>query len=427
VLSRRVRTSSAAFLLVAALVMSGCSSGPVGSPDRASPSGGSPTPSSVPASPSPSSSVVMAVPPAPDTTSPATTVSVQPGGLGGGDAVYLETPPGAVLLVRWTERDGQLQGVFTVTETAATAAGTTTRSMRFTGLLDHQHLTLTLDQALGSTTTLTGSVRGSQLLLTVPQGDGQLVDAPFAASSVSDYNTAVAGLADQGHRAADAAATATAAAQASAAAAAADALASAAAASAAAAAAAEKAREDQVVSSAGDRVGTAIGAVNAADQTLKGLDPTLSTELADERTARTTVDTDYAAARTISQHCTATTGGDLGTAQGQVSSDVGAVDSAQGAVESAAPTVNDAADAVTSAVTDARSALTDLVNAQHQYPASAGQVETGAKKAVDAATGPAATRAQAATAAVTKALAEAKTLDDSAHTVDSKAGQLTSC
>jgi len=427
VLPRRVRTSSAALLLAAALVVSGCSSGPLGSLDRASPSPASPTPSSSPASPTPSSSVVMAVPPAPGTTSPATTVSAEPGGLGGGDAVYLETSPAAVLLVRWTERDGQLQGVFMVTGTAATAAGTTTTSTSFTGLLDHQHLTLTLNRELGSTTTLTGSIRGSQLLLTVPQDDGQLVDAPFNASSVSDYNTAVAGLADQGHRAADAAATATAEAQASAAAAAADAQASAAAASDAAAAAAEKAREDQVVSAAGDRLGTAIGAVEAADQTLKGLDPTLGAELADEKTARATVDTDYAAARTISKHCTDTSGGDLGSAQGQVSSDVGAVDSAQGAVESAAPTVIDAADAVTSAVTDARSALTDLVNAQQQYSASADQVETGATKAVDAATGPATARAQAAAAAVTKALATAKTLDDSAQTVDSKAGQLISC
>jgi len=189
VLPRRVRTSSAALLLAAALVVSGCSNGPVSSLNRASPS---------PASPTPSSSVVMAVPPAPDTTSPATTVSAEPGGLGGGDAVYLETSPAAVLLVRWTERDGQLQGVFTVTGTAATAAGTTTTSTSFTGLLDHQHLTLTLNKELGSATTLTGSIRGSQLLLTVPQDDGQLVDAPFNASSVSDYNTAVAGLADQG-------------------------------------------------------------------------------------------------------------------------------------------------------------------------------------------------------------------------------------
>lgn len=341
--------------------------------------------------------------------------------------MYLETPPGTVLLVRWTERDGQLQGVFTITETAATAAGTTTTSIRFTGLLDHQHLTLTLDQALGSTITLTGSIRGSQLLLTVPQGDGQLVDAPFNASSVSDYNAAVAGLADQGHRAADASATATAEAQASAAAAAADAQASAAAASDAAAAAAEKAREDQVVTAAGDRLGTALKAVGDADQTLKGSDPTLAAELADERTARATVDTDYAAARTVSKQCSDTSVGDLSSAQGQVSSDVGAVDSAQGAVESAASPVTYAADAVMSAVTDAHSALTDLVTAQQQYPASANQVEPGAKKAVDDTAGPATARAQAAVAAVTKALAIAKTLDDSAQTVDSKAGQLTSC
>lgn len=404
---RRLKATSGVALAVAVIGVGGCSSGPLRS--SSSPSG-----SAGPSTPTPS--VVMVIPAATDSAASQDTVSAQPGGVGGGDAVYLETPPGAVLLVRWTERDGQLEGVFTVTDAAPTSAGTTSTSTSFTGLLDHRHLTLTLNKGLGSTTTLTGSVNGDQLLLTVPQDDGQLVDAPFTESSVTAYNAAVAQLADQGHQAADAAASATAQARANAQASAA-----------AAAAAAETTRENELVIAAGTKLSTAIDYVIDADTTLKGLDATLADELGDERTARHTVDTDYAAAVALSKQCTDTSSGDLGAAVGDVGAAVGDVDAAQGTVEAEAASVGNAVDAVTSAVSDARTALADLVNAQQQYPASAGQVEGGAAQALDSVAGPATSRARKAAAAITEALTTAQAVDDSAQAVSGKADRLTSC
>ncbi len=411
----RFRLRAAAAAVVAVAVVSGCAGLHTGgSPAVSTPV---PPPSTATATELPTAAATATEVPTAARPATAAPVTAQPGGLGGGDAVYLETSPGAVVLVRWTELNGQLNGVFTVTQASASATtGTTTSSTAFTGLVDHHHLSLTLNHALGETTTLTGSLAGDRLLLTVPQPDGQLADAALQAASINTYNDAVAQLADQGQQAlADA--------QSSAAAATAQASAAAVQAS----AAAVKAQQDQVVTQAVDRLSTALDDVDQADQDLRSLDPTLTGELAAETAARRTVDQRYAAARTTSRQCGVQADGDLGSAVGDVEAADGDVQSAEGTVEGQADTVTSAIDAVNSAVSDARTALADLQDAQRQYPGSADQAETGAAQAVKDTTGPATTRSQTATKTVTHSLATATSIEKSSQKVVDEANALTSC
>jgi hypothetical protein len=60
---------------------------------------------------------------------------------------------------------------------------------------------LTFTGGLGGSSTLSGSITGGNLTLTVPQTSGQLVTETYAPSDSGSYNTAVAQLQDQANQA----------------------------------------------------------------------------------------------------------------------------------------------------------------------------------------------------------------------------------
>jgi hypothetical protein len=137
-----------------------------------------------------------------------------PAGAGGNDASYLATGPGRVLYVRWTATGAALTGAIDqVDASTSAAAGTSPVEESLTGVRNDDRVSLTLSEGLGTYKTITGSISGDELTLTLPNSAGILTDTVLRKATADDYNAAVAALGGQAQQQATANAQATQAAQ----------------------------------------------------------------------------------------------------------------------------------------------------------------------------------------------------------------------
>jgi len=285
---------------------------------------------------------------------PSAAPTVLTGGSGGNDDSFLEVSPSDVAFVRWTDNHGSLVGTFDYVKTDSTKpTGTSTTEESLTGVRDGDHVSLMLNEGLGTGKTLTGSLMDSggsrALALTIPQPDGQLADARFSTASVNDYNAAVASLsgAGQAQAQADVAASAEAAGH--------------------AASQATQSRLDRAVADADATLGNALGNLAHALATLAHDDVSFKTSLAEAASALAQTRKDYATeqhdATNKPPDC-----GQIGSDDGTVQSDLGSTQSGQGSVESDTAGVSGDADQVASALSQAQGDLAALQQAEQADP-----------------------------------------------------------
>lgn len=294
----------------------------------------------------------------------------QPGGQGGGDAVFFASGPDLALLVRWTDVAGQLAGSLDEVQTDSSAqSGISSVDIGFTGLRDGAHISLTLAQGLGTYTALTGSIRGISLLLTIPQNDGQLVDDTLSSSTVDAFNAAVTQLASAGQQQA----MQTANAQASAAA---EAQAEAAASQQAAA----QQSLDQQLSAADSAVGSDLSPLMRDTLSIPNPKDLYSEGLLEGKHALAAAAHDYRVEEKDAQGCTAANDdGTVGADDATVGSDNADVQAAQATVQSNDATEVGAASTVTSDLQQVQTDLANLDAAEQADPNSTVQVLNSAQ------------------------------------------------
>lgn len=106
---------------------------------------------------------------------------------------YLWTSSTEVDFIQWTEDSGHhLSGTLqSVTATSDNTVKSTTAA--FTGIHDGSNISITFS-TLGFSSTLTGTLNGDTLTLTVPDQNGLLATDAFHLASVQEYNSAVSAL-----------------------------------------------------------------------------------------------------------------------------------------------------------------------------------------------------------------------------------------
>jgi hypothetical protein len=296
--------------------------------------------------------------------------SAQSGGQGGGDAVFFAHGPSLALLVRWTDVSGQLAGSLDdVQVDSAAQSGVTSTDTGFSGLRDGPHVSLTLDDGLGTYTSLTGSVVGATLLLTIPQGDGQLADDTLVSGTVDAFNAAVADLASLGHQqalhAANVQASAAAQAQAQA--------------SAAQQAAAQQ-QLDQQLSAADSTVGSDLSQLAADTEAVPNAKAAYAGGLLQAQQGLAATAHDYGIEQQDAQGCTAANDdGTVGSDDGTVDSDDADVQAAQATVESDDASEESAESTLTDDLQQDRTDLARLQSAQRADPGSAVEVLNSAQ------------------------------------------------
>lgn len=113
----------------------------------------------------------------------------------------LQTPPDGYIwsssievdFIQWTEDSNQhLNGTL---QSVSAMSDSTVKSMTaaFTGVHEGSSISITFSE-IGLSTTLTGTLNGDTLTLSVPDQNGLLVTDVFHAASVQDYNTAASAL-----------------------------------------------------------------------------------------------------------------------------------------------------------------------------------------------------------------------------------------
>lgn len=260
-----------------------------------------------------------------------------PAGVGGNDAAFLGRDGARVLFVRWTANGNALVGTVDETEAdTSSKTGTATSEESITGVRNGDRVSLTLSLGLGSYKTLTGSVTdgGSTLHLTIPAPSGVLTDATLQASSVDQYNAAVAALSGRAQQQANQNAQQQQAAQ----------------------AAKQAADRVQGESSA---LTSALSSLHDAEASLVGADLGFRSSLGETSQALAQARKDLAQ----EQHDYDASPRDCGTVSsdaGTVDSDEGSAESGQGSVESDTQGVRNDADRVASALASAQQATSTL-------------------------------------------------------------------
>ena len=119
-----------------------------------------------------------------------------------GEASFVGQATNAEILIQWTRSGNDLSGL--LQEAIRKAPGSTeveSPGRAFTGTMSGNGLTSTLNEGLGSTSALVGTLRGSGFTMTLPGEDHRLVTVAFVPGTVADYNHAVLeieGMAEQG-------------------------------------------------------------------------------------------------------------------------------------------------------------------------------------------------------------------------------------
>jgi len=112
-----------------------------------------------------------------------------------GPSGYLRSGSSHVLFVQITRNGKQLEGTLSGASISSSDPGKVqTFRYKFTGIASGSSVTLTVDSGLFETATVTGTVSGSTLVLSLPSGGGLLTNVRFHSASVGAYNHAVAAL-----------------------------------------------------------------------------------------------------------------------------------------------------------------------------------------------------------------------------------------
>ncbi len=110
-----------------------------------------------------------------------------------GAAAYVGRASNAVVFIQWTRADNNLSG--SLQEAIAKegeGSGLESSSRAFSGTVDGNGLTLTLNEGLGSTKALVGQMTGKTgFTMTYPGTGHRLITIPFAPGTVTEYNTDV--------------------------------------------------------------------------------------------------------------------------------------------------------------------------------------------------------------------------------------------
>jgi hypothetical protein len=105
---------------------------------------------------------------------------------------FLGKASNAVILIQWTRNGNAVSGSLQQTLLKDPAgSGISTQQISFTGTLAGNGLTLQLNQDLGTTTSLVGTLSDPGFTLTYPGSASNLIQIPFTPGQISDYNQAV--------------------------------------------------------------------------------------------------------------------------------------------------------------------------------------------------------------------------------------------
>lgn len=116
---------------------------------------------------------------------------------------YVGRASNAAIYVQWTRSGNKLTGELhqALLQGSSGQTGVSSQSVAFTGTVSGSSVTLTLNQGLGSTTNLTGSLRSSQLALSYPGRNGGVITVSMTSASAAAYNTDTAALRQRARRA----------------------------------------------------------------------------------------------------------------------------------------------------------------------------------------------------------------------------------
>lgn len=105
----------------------------------------------------------------------------------------LATPTGRALFIQWTPSGTRVTGSIQSAYLSTDGASLRSESGDVTGTVSGSSVTLDAS-ALSSTGAVSGSFEGSDLLLTIPEQNGNLTTVRFSPGTVAEYNAAVAPL-----------------------------------------------------------------------------------------------------------------------------------------------------------------------------------------------------------------------------------------
>ncbi len=280
-------------------------------------------------------------------------------GAGGNDASYLATGPGQVLYVRWTATGAALAGAIDqVDASTSAAAGTSPVEESLTGVRHDDRVSLTLSEGLGTYKTITGSISGDELTLTIPNSAGILTDMVLRKATADDFNLAVAALGGRAQQQASANAQATQAAQQQ---------------------QQQQAIQQQAAAAlrnAGSALASDLTALHDAATALTSDDLTFKASLTEASTALARARADYA----TQQHDDAARPPDCGTVSsdaGTIGSDEASVESGQATVASATQTVRSHVSTLSDALATASKDAAVLAQLQQQQGATDPQAQPG--------------------------------------------------
>jgi hypothetical protein len=113
------------------------------------------------------------------------------GSSGPSSGSYVGRASNAAVYVQWTRKDSKVTGDLNQALLQGSSGQTTVsaESVAFTGVVNGSSITLTLNQGLGSTTNLTGTLHSSRLSLDYPGQNGSVITIPMPSANATAYNT----------------------------------------------------------------------------------------------------------------------------------------------------------------------------------------------------------------------------------------------
>jgi hypothetical protein len=130
------------------------------------------------------------------------------GGSSNGSGSFVGTASNAAIFVQWTRNASQLSGELQQAtlqnngqSDSSNPESVSNNSVAFTGTVSGSGVTLSLNQGLGSVSSLTGTLNGSELDLNFPGQNGGITTVALHSGDASAFNQAVASLQDQASQA----------------------------------------------------------------------------------------------------------------------------------------------------------------------------------------------------------------------------------
>lgn len=118
--------------------------------------------------------------------------SAVPAGSSGSSGSFVGKASNAVVFVTWTQNAGQLSGELQEgtlqTDSGSGTESVANDSVSFAGTISGSSVTLTLNQGLGATTNLTGTLTGNELNLNYPGQGGSVITLQMQPGTANDYN-----------------------------------------------------------------------------------------------------------------------------------------------------------------------------------------------------------------------------------------------